>query len=53
MKRTLLWIVFISFVLLTIGHLIKQDLRKKRTVDGIDISHHNTVRDWDKVKVGR
>ena len=52
MKRTLLWIVFILFVLLTIGHLIKQDLRKKRTVDGIDISHHNVVRDWNKVKVG-
>ena len=52
MKRTLLWIVIISLALLAIGHLIKQDLRKKRTVDGIDISHHNTVRDWDKVKVG-
>lgn len=52
MKRTLLWIVFISLVLLAIGHLMKQNLHQKKTVDGIDISHHNVVRDWDKVKVG-
>ena len=52
MKRTLLWIVFISLVFLVIGCLIKQDLHQKKTVDGIDISHHNVVRDWDKVKVG-
>ena len=52
MKRTLLWIVFISLVFLVIGCQIKQDLHQKKTVDGIDISHHNVVRDWDKVKVG-
>ena len=34
------------------GLLLKRDLRQKRTVDGIDISHHNVVHDWNKVKVG-
>ena len=52
MKRMLLWVLSIILVLVTIGLLLKRDLQQKRTVDGIDISHHNVVRDWDKVKVG-
>ena len=53
MKKKLLWILSILLiVLVAIGLLLKHDLRQKRTVDGIDISHHNVVRDWNKVKVG-
>ena len=53
MKKKILWILsIILLVLLAIGLLLKHDLRQKRTVDGIDISHHNVVRDWNKVKVG-
>jgi len=53
MKKKLLWILSILLiVLVAIGLLLKHDLRQKRTVDGIDISHHNVVRDWDKVKAG-
>ena len=38
---------------MAIGLLLRHDLRQKRAViDGIDISHHNVVRDWDKVKAG-
>jgi lysozyme len=53
MKKKILWILsIILLVLLAIGLLLKYDLQQKRTVDGIDISHHNVVRDWNKVKVG-
>ena len=53
MKKKILWILsLLLIVLVAIGLLLKHDLRQKRTVDGIDISHHNVVRDWDKVKVG-
>ena len=53
MKKKLLWILSILLiVLVAIGLLLKHDLRQKRMVDGIDISHHNVVRDWNKVKVG-
>ena len=53
MKKKILWILSILLiVLVAIGLLLKHDLRQKRTVDGIDISHHNVVRDWDKVNVG-
>ena len=53
MKKKLLWTLsLLLIVLVAIGLLLKHDLRQKRTVDGIDISHHNVVRDWNKVKVG-
>ena len=53
MKKKILWILsLLLIVLVAIGLLLKHDLRQKRTVDGIDISHHNVVRDWNKVKVG-
>lgn len=51
--KKILWIISILLiVLVAIGLLLKHDLRQKRMVDGIDISHHNVVRDWNKVKVG-
>ena len=50
MKKRFFWIVPIILVLVA-AFLLKHDLTHKRTVDGIDISHHNIVRDWDKVKV--
>ena len=54
MKKKLLWIIIsiLLIVLVAIGLLLRHNLQQKRTVDGIDISHHNVVRDWDKVKVG-
>ena len=52
MKKILLIVSIFLIVLVAIGLLLKHDLRQKRTVDGIDISHHNVVRDWDKVNVG-
>ena len=52
MKKKLLWIVSILLVLVAVVFLLKYDLKQKRTTDGIDISHHNVVRDWDKVNIG-
>lgn len=53
MKRKILWLsLFLAVGIASAGFLIKHNLRQKRTVDGIDISHHNTVTDWNKVKVG-
>lgn len=51
LKKKLLWIISIFVILLAIWGLLKYDLQQKRTVDGIDLSHHNTVTDWDKVNV--
>ena len=48
-KKKLLWITSILLVFLAIWGLLQLDLQQKRTVDGIDLSHHNTVTDWDKV----
>ena len=51
LKKKLLWIISFLLILLAVWGLIKFDLQQKRTVDGIDLSHHNTVTDWDKVNV--
>mgnify|MGYP002859789540 CR=1 FL=1 len=50
MKR-LLWIISILLVLLATGFLLKRSQLQKH-VDGIDLSHHNVVSDWNKVNVG-
>jgi len=47
--KKLVWIIV---VMMSTEFLTKRNLHQKRTVDGIDISHHNTVADWSKVKVG-
>ena len=52
MKKKLWIIPILLIVLVAVGLLLKHDLQQKRTVDGIDISHHNVVHDWNKVKVG-
>ena len=52
MKKKLWIIPILLIVLVAIGLLLKHDLQQERTVDGIDISHHNVVHDWNKVKVG-
>ena len=52
MKKKVLWIASTLLVLIAVGFLLKYDLQQKRTTDGIDISHHNIVRDWNKVTVG-
>lgn len=53
MKKILLIVSIFLIALVAIGLLLRHDLRQKRAViDGIDISHHNVVRDWDKVKAG-
>lgn len=51
MKKLIL-VVSILIALFAIGFLLKHDLQQKRTVDGIDISHHNVVSDCNKVNVG-
>ena len=51
--RKKLWIIpILLIVLVAVRLLLKHDLQQKKTVDGIDISHHNVVHDWNKVKVG-
>ena len=52
MKKIVFGIVLTLLVLATVCLLIKLDLHQDKTTDGIDISHHNLVRDWDKVNVG-
>ena len=52
MKKKLLWVASTLLVLIAVGFLLKHNLQQKRTTDGIDISHHNIVRDWNKVNVG-
>ena len=52
MKKKLWIIPILLIVLVAVRLLLKHDLQQKRTVDGIDISHHNVVHDWNKVKVG-
>ena len=50
--KKLLWILTILLVVLVAaGFLLKRSLQQKRVVDGIDISHHNKVTDWDRVHV--
>ena len=49
MKKKLLWVASTLLVLIAVGFLLKHNLQQKRTTDGIDISHHNIVRDWNKV----
>ena len=53
MKKRILWgASVLAVIILSAGLLLRWNLHQKRTVDGIDISHHNRVTDWDKVKVG-
>ena len=53
MKKRILWVApVLAVIIVSAGFLLRRDLHEKRTVDGIDISHHNRVTDWDKVKVG-
>lgn len=49
--KKLLWIISILLVLVPTGFLLKRSQQQKH-VDGIDISHHNKVKDWSKVNVG-
>lgn len=48
-KRTIL-VITIPIVFVAIGYLLKHSQQQKK-VDGVDISHHNVVSNWDKVKV--
>lgn len=49
--KKLIWIISILLFLLATGFLLKCSQQQKH-VDGIDISHHNRVTDWNKVNVG-
>lgn len=49
--KKLLWIISILLILVATGFILKRSQQQKH-VDGIDISHHNRVRDWSKVNVG-
>lgn len=50
MKKAIV-ISLLIMVLIIIGKIVMPMFSEHR-VDGIDISHHNIVRDWDKVNVG-
>lgn len=49
--KKLLWIISILLILVATGFILKRSQQQKH-IDGIDISHHNRVRDWSKVNVG-
>lgn len=49
--KKLIWIISILLFVVATGFLLKCSQQQK-PVDGIDISHHNRVTDWNKVNVG-